>query len=87
MMEKQCMVLKVGDWVLKSGGKWRILRKKDEHDALLNGKLSGELFVFEQISQNQGQKSIRGRLFNEGRSQAVVIEALAASTRKKVKNQ
>jgi hypothetical protein len=82
MLEKQCMVLKTGDWVLKTGGRWKILRKKDERDAFLNGKLFGELFILEQISQKQGQKMIQGRLFNPGRTQVVSIEMPAHSARK-----
>ena len=82
MLEKQCMVLKTGDWVLKTNGRWKILRKKDEKDAFLNGKLFGELFILEQISQKQGQKMIQGRLFNPGRTQVVSIEMPAQSARK-----
>lgn len=81
MIEKQCMVLKTGDWILKTAGRWKILRKKEERDAFLNGKLFGELFIFEQISQKQGQKMIQGRLFNPGRTQVVSIE-MAAQGRK-----
>lgn len=83
MLEKQCMVLKTGDWVLKTGGRWKILRKKDEREAFLHGKLFGELFVFEQISQKQGQKMIQGKLFNPGRTQVVSIELSGQSARKK----
>lgn len=83
MVEKQCMVLKTGDWVLKSGGRWKILRKKEERDAYANGKLCGELFVFEQISQRQGQKMIQGRLFNPGRTQVIPVELSAHSGRLK----
>ena len=82
MLEKQCMVLKTGDWVLKTGGRWKILRKKEERDAIINGKLSGEMFIFEQIVQKQGQKMIQGRLFNQGRTQVVAIEMMAQSARK-----
>src|SRR5690606_31598397 len=81
MLEKQCMVLKLGDWVLKTTGRWKILRKKDEKEAFLNGKLFGELFILDQILQKQGQKMIAGRLFNPGRTQVVSIE-LAAQGRK-----
>lgn len=81
MLEKQCMVLKTGDWVLKTAGRWKILRKKDEKDAFLNGKLFGELFILDQISQKQGQKMMGGRLFNPGRTQVISIE-LAAQGRK-----
>ncbi len=82
MLEKQCMVLKTGDWVLKTGGRWKILRKKDERDAFLNGKLFGELFILDHISQKQGQKMIQGRLFNPGRTQMAPIEMAAQSARK-----
>lgn len=82
MLEKQCMVLKTGDWVLKTSGRWKVLRKKEERDAFQNGKLFGELFVFEQISQKQGQKMVLGRLFNPGRTQVLPIEVVAQSGRK-----
>jgi len=82
MLEKQCMVLRTGDWVLKTGGRWKVLRKKDERDAFMNGKLFGELFVFDQISQKQGQKMIVGKLFNPGRTQVIAIEMSAHSARK-----
>lgn len=82
MLEKQCMVLKTGDWVFKTGPRWKVLRKKEEKDAFLNGKLFGELFILEQISQKQGQKVIQGRLFNPGRTQVVSIEMPAQAGRK-----
>lgn len=82
MLEKQCMVLKTGDWVLKTGGRWKILRKTQEREAYLNGKLVGELFVFEEIHAKQGQKMIQGRFFNPGRTQTAAVEMAAQSTRK-----
>lgn len=81
-IEKQCMVLKTGDWVLKTGSRWKILRKKDERDAFLNGQLFGELFILEQVFQKQGQKMIQGSLFNPGRTQVVSIEMAAQAGRK-----
>ncbi|MBU6383945.1 MAG: hypothetical protein KGR16_06495 [Verrucomicrobia bacterium] len=74
MLEKQCLVLKTGDWVLKTGGRWKVLRKKEEREAFFNGKLFGELFILDQISQKQGQKMIQGRLFNSGRTQFIAID-------------
>lgn len=79
MLEKQCIVLKVGDWVFKTGNRWKVLRKKEERDAFLSGKLLGELFILDQISQKQGQKMIQGRLFNPGRTQVIPIEMMARS--------
>lgn len=82
MLEKQCLILKAGDWVLKTNGRWKVLRKKEEREALLKGMMMGEIFVFEQIHQKQGQKFIQGRLFNPGRFQFVAIEVPAQSMRK-----
>jgi hypothetical protein len=82
MLEKQCMVLKTDDWVLKSNGRWRVLRKKEEREAYLKGKLVGEMLVFEQIHAKQGQKMIQARLFNGGRTQSVGFEMAAQSPRK-----
>lgn len=82
MLEKQCLILKTGDWILKNDGKWKILRKKEERESYLNGKLFGDLFVFEGIELKQGQKVIRGQFFNPGRSQTVQVELAAHSMRK-----
>lgn len=82
MLEKQCLILKTGDWVFKSNGRWKVLRKKEEREAFSQGKLLGELFVLDQIVQKQGQKVIQGRLFNLGRTQMASIEAVAQSSRR-----
>ncbi|MES2273692.1 MAG: hypothetical protein V4487_05835 [Chlamydiota bacterium] len=82
MLEKQCLILKAGDWVLKTEGRWKILRRKEQREAFLKGKVFGDLFVFEQINLKQGQKMIQGRFFNPGRSQIASIEIPAQSTRK-----
>ena len=78
-MEKQCLILRVGDWVMKSNGRWKILRKKEEKEAYQSGKIGGELFVFEKIESKQGQKVISGCFFNTEKSQAVPIDLFAHS--------
>lgn len=74
MIEKQCLILRAGDWVLKWGGRWKILRKKEEKDAYRSGKIKGELFVFEKIEVKQGQKCVSGFLFNAEKSQVIPID-------------
>ena len=81
-MDKQCLVLKVSDWVLKTGSRWKVLRKQEDKDAYFNGELLGELFVFDQITQRQGKKLVLGRLFNLGRTQMKNIELAATGNRK-----
>ena len=87
MMDKQCLVLKVSDWVLKTTSRWKVLRKQEEKDAYFRGELLGELFVFDQISQRQGQKLVLGRLFNPRRTQMEKIELAATGNRKNHGNQ
>lgn len=80
VLEKQCMVLKVGDWVLKQSGRWKILRKKEEREAFLHGKLLGELFIFDQILHKSGQKMMQGRLVNASRTQEFPLELTAVGS-------
>ena len=77
MIEKQCFVLRIGDWILKENGKWRILRKKEEREQLVSGTKSGELFVLDKIDRTQ--KSIKGRLFLAHRTQSLPVELSAAN--------
>ncbi len=74
MMEKQCLILKAGDWVLKVNGRWKTLRKKEEKEAYNCGRMRGELFIFEKIESKQGQKLISGYLFNPEKTQVVTID-------------
>jgi hypothetical protein len=74
MMEKQCLILRVGDWVLKQSKRWKVLRKKEEKEAYESGKLEGELFVFEAIESKQGQKFISGILISFDKSQLLPID-------------
>ncbi len=77
MMEKQCLILRCGDWVLKNNGRWKILRKKEEREAFLSGKLIGDLFLFEKIENKQGQKNMIGSFFNEEKTSLAPIELTA----------
>lgn len=74
MLDKQCFVLRAGDWILKEVNRWRILRKVQEKDAYMQGKLVGELFVFDRIDLKGGQKTLQGSLFNQERSQIFLVE-------------
>jgi hypothetical protein len=77
LLEKQCLILKMGDWVVKTGGKWRVLRRKEERESFEHGKLVGDLFILEQIGMKQGQKTIQGRFFNMNRTYTTAIEVAA----------
>ncbi len=82
MLDKQCFVLRVGDWVLKEENRWKILRKNEEKNAYLQGKLEGELFVFDRIDLKSGQKNIQGNLVNVARSQMIPVNVVAQCQKK-----
>jgi hypothetical protein len=81
MMDKQCLVLRPGDWVLKTGGRWKALRKAEEKEALLAGDVLGEVFILEKIGVVPSSKNIVGWYFSAGRTQSVSVE-LAQRTQK-----
>ena len=74
MLEKQCFILRAGDLVLKENNRWKVLRKKEEKEAYLQGKSMGELFVFDQIGMKGGQKIVQGHLVNLERSLLLPVE-------------
>lgn len=78
-LEKQCLILKAGDWVVKNGNRWKILRKEEEKRAFLQGKWFGELFVFDRVEMKGNGKVMQGLLFNAARSQVVPIEVSAGA--------
>lgn len=82
MLEKQCFVLRVGDWVLKEENRWKILRKAEEKEGYLQGKVEGELFVFDRIDLKSGQKNVQGNLVNLARSQMIPVNVVAQCQKK-----
>jgi hypothetical protein len=68
---KRRVILKQGDWLLKSGTGWRNLRKKEEIEEYLNHRLKGELLVFDGIEKEQGRFLMKGQLFDETRTQVL----------------
>jgi hypothetical protein len=85
MIEKQCFVLRVGDLVLKEENRWKVLRKLEEKEDYLQGKIGGELFVFDRIDLKGGQKILHGYLFNAGRSQMLPVNVAAHCIKKQSK--
>lgn len=82
MLDKQCFVLRSGDWILKEDSRWKVLRKAQEKDDYLQGKLVGDLFVFDRVETKGAQKMLQGFLFNMGRSQMVPVEIAAQGSGK-----
>ncbi len=76
------VIIRKGDWLLHSKGKFRNLRTYDEVNDFLRYALKGELFIFDGIIKKEGVSLFVGHLFNEERSQAKTIE-IPFSERKK----
>lgn len=74
MLEKQCLIVQVGDWALKGDHRWKILRKQEEKEAYLQDHLEGELLVFDRVEVKNGQKVVMGSFFNADHSQMMPIE-------------
>jgi hypothetical protein len=72
VLEKQCLILKTGDFVIKIKDRWKVLRKKEEKEALLSGKMVGDCFVLDRIDAKS--KHIAGTLYSPKRTSSVPIE-------------
>lgn len=66
---KRRVILKQGDWILKTATGWRNLRKADEIENYLQHRLKGELFIFDGIEKEQGRLVMKGNFFDETRTQ------------------
>lgn len=69
LLEKQCLILREGDWVLKENGRWRILRKAEDKEQMIRGNRSGELIVLDSIDVKR--RSVQGQLIHSSRIQGV----------------
>jgi hypothetical protein len=82
LLGKKRMLLKKGDWLLKTASGWRNLRRADEIEDCLFHRLKGELFIFDGIEKQQGKTFLAGYIFDALRTQAHAI-SLPIDTEKK----
>ena len=80
-IDKQCFVLRPGDWVAKVENRWRILRKNEEKNAFLDGSMAGDLFILDRIDVKSPQKSISGNYFAAGKAQSVSIDYVVPNSK------
>lgn len=78
-IEKQSVILRVGDWVLKENNRWRVLHKAEDRRQVVEGTKVGDLFVLDKIDFKQ--KRVRGRLFFANRAQFISIETMASNNK------
>jgi hypothetical protein len=65
---KRRIILKQGDWLLKTAHGFRNLRRSDEIQDYLYHRLKGELLIFDAIEKEQGRTVLRGHMFDETRT-------------------
>lgn len=82
LLGKRRVVLKEGDWWLKTPAKWHNLKTVSEIEDFLQHKIQGELFIFDQMDTEKGKIVMKGRLFDTMRTQMTPV-ALAVSSEKK----
>lgn len=73
-IEKDRLLLKTGDWLTYTGGKWQHLATALEKEELKNRIGEGDLFVFDALLQKNGKKILQGHLFNGARTSAQKVE-------------
>jgi hypothetical protein len=66
---KRRVILKQGDWLLKTTTGWRNLRRAEEIEQYLHHRIKGELLIFDSIEKEQGRLVMKGNIFDETRTQ------------------
>lgn len=84
---KRRVVLKEGDWWLKTPSGWHNLRKLKDLDDCIQHRLKGELFVFDKIVKKHGENYLTGHLFDVMRSRSTYIELPLKSTKSEMGSQ
>lgn len=70
---KKRVILRQGDWLLKIGEGWHVLKDLNEIEDYLNHKIKGELFIFDILEKENGKALLKGNLFNEMRSHSCPV--------------
>ena len=79
------VLLKAGDWLLKTEHGWKNLRTWEEIQKYLSFEIQGDLFVFDGIEKKQGNAIFKGHLFDTMRIQMQEISIPLQVTVKKQK--
>jgi hypothetical protein len=66
---KRRLILREGDWLLKTPAGWRNLRKVSDIEDCIQHKIRGELFIFDSLEKEKGRTTLKGNVFDEMRTQ------------------
>ncbi len=64
LLGKRRVVLKAGDWWLKTGTGFKNIRRMQDIEDVLSHRLQGELFIFDEVSSEKGKMTIQGTYFD-----------------------
>jgi hypothetical protein len=62
------VIVKEGDWWIKTQNRWRQLRNSRDLEAFLSHQLKGELFIFEKVEHTRGKITVQARAFDAMRT-------------------
>jgi len=79
---KRRVIVKEGDWWIKTDRRWRSLKTAADLEAFLHHDIQGELFIFEKIENMKGKTILKGRCFDKMRTESLPL-SLVVSTEKK----
>lgn len=85
MLEKQCMVLRAGDWAVKEEGRWRILRRPEERTEYLHRRDEKDLFILERIELKGAQRVAYGSYFAPNRTICQALTLVAQGPQRALK--
>lgn len=68
---KKRLIVKEGDWILKTGRGWKNLKKAQDIEDYVCRKIRGELFVFDGMVHEHGKLLMKGHWIDETRTQVV----------------
>ncbi len=68
---KRRVIVKEGDWWVKTDRRWRSLKTAEDLEAFLHHDIQGELFIFEKIENMKGKTILKGRCFDKMRTESL----------------
>jgi hypothetical protein len=82
-LNKRRIILKEGDWLIRSAKGWRIIKKSEEVEDYINHKLRGDLFIFDKLEKEHGKLVVKGHLFDEMRTNKQTMSIPIVSEKKR----
>jgi hypothetical protein len=81
---KRRLILKEGDWLLRTSTGWRKLKTATEIEDCLLHRIQGDLLVFDKLEKLQGKTVLHAHLFDVMRTQVQLLAIPIASEKKKI---